>query len=279
MTMNNAKNGFNPMWVALAIAIVITAIYVFVYLTQPFTPEWNENFLNYAPAFAAGLCAIIATRLWRHFDRAERPYAVWGFFALSLWMWTIADVTWPLYPMLGDGMEVPTFSPPNACWVGGYIFFAIALVLQGRLVFRPTRRQQRWGIAGGILVTLVLTLIGAWVLVQFTGSEWVPSVFLDAFYPAGDLVLALAAWALARAFGKGLWARPWLSLLVFAFADALYTWTYDLGVYSPTPGDPGFFLTVLGDTLYLDAYLVVALACYAQFLLIQEGPRLVRQRD
>ena len=279
MTMNDAKNRFNPMWTALAIAVAITAIYVLVYLTQPFPPEWNENFMNYAPAVAAGLCATVATWLWRHFDRAERLYAVWGFFALSLWTWTIADVTWPLYPLLGNGMEVPTLSPPNACWVAGYIFFAVALVLQWRLAFRPTRRQEQGGIAGGVLVTLVLTLVGAWVLVQFTGSEWELSVFLDAFYPAGDLILALAAWALARAFGKGLWARPWLSLLVFAFADALYTWTYDLGVYSSTPGAPGFMITVLADTLYLDAYLVVALACYAQLLLVQNGPRLVRQRE
>jgi len=176
-------------------------------------------------------------------------------------------------------MEVPTLSPPNACWVGGYIFFAVALVLQWRLVFRPTRRQEQWGIAGGVAATLVLTLIGAWVLMQYAGSEWGLTVILDAFYPAGDLVLALVALALARAFGGGLWAKPWVGLLAFVFADAAYTWTYDLGIYTPTPGDPGFFMTVLVDTLYLDAYLIVALACYAQLLLIQNGPRLVRQRN
>jgi hypothetical protein len=268
--MTNARKHSSPLWFSIAGAVVITAAYIYAYQAAALPLLWKSIYLNFAASVVAALGAILATGIWRHFDPADRPRAVWRSFALGLWMWTVAEVIWAVYlQVLGD---VPAVSPADVPWVVAYWFFGAALLQQCRLVFRPTSRQERRLVAATVVVVVGLSLAGTAVLRRIVSTpEGLLVTFLNIFYPLGDLALAAVALTLARAFGGGQWARPWIALLAFAVADTLYTGLLLSGLYAFSV-ESGNVLSLIADTVYLDAYIVLALACHAQLLLLRRGP-------
>lgn len=273
------KRKINPVQLGLLGVLAVTAAYLYIYQAQPLGTgtwgeavfNWNDVVLNLSYGFAAGLGAVAATLIWRHFEPSDRPRATWGYFALALWAWTAAEIVWALYALrLGD--EMPTLTPADIFWFIGYGFFAAALLHQYRLIFHPTRAREGWAVVGGTLVVLLASLIAAAATRQLVDVEttW-PETYVTIFYPLGDLAVVLAALALVRTFGWGLWGRTWLGLLVFAASDALYAVLEITGVYSAlsASGDP---LSLLADVVYFAAYLLVALVCYAQWRLLKYGP-------
>jgi len=266
--MHNARKRPNPLWFSIIAAVMITAAYICAYQAEPALP-WQALYLDWSTPFVALLGAILATSIWRHFAPADRPRAVWRNFALGLWMWAVAEIIWAVYLQVYG--EVPAASLVDIPWVVAYVFFGAALLHQYRTVFRPTPRQEQLFIIAAIVIVVILSMAGTAVLRRIIGTPEGPlATFLNIFYPLGDLALAIVALSLARAFGGGLWARPWIALLVFAVADAMYTALLLSGLYAFSV-ESDSVLSLIADTIYLDAYAVLALACHAQFLLLRRA--------
>ena len=253
------------------VIILLTAAYALLYQFQPLPAEWNNAILNFSFAVAAGAGALAATLTWKQFQPGEAPRRIWGFFALGLWGWASAETIWAIYAMLLE--EVPDVTLADIPWVGSFGFFAIAFLLQFRLIFATQPRQERKWLGGAVGGVLLAALVGTWLLRTLGGETeqtW-PETYLAVFYPFADLALALAAIKLGQVFGRGMWGRAWMGLLVMVGSDLLYSFLTFSGLYaqSASNGNP---LSLTADTLYFDAYLLLALACYTQYLLLRHGP-------
>jgi hypothetical protein len=270
--MTSTRKNLNSLWFSAIGAVIVTAAYIYLYQTASSSPAWWKSvYRNFTSPVAAALGASLATYIWRRFDPADRPRAVWRNFALGLWMWTVAEIIWAIYLQVQG--DVPAVSLADVPWVIAYFFFGAALLQQYRLVFHSTLKQERRFVAAAIVTVVILSMAGTAVLRRIVGTPEGPLLtFLNVFYPLGDLALAVVALTLARAFGGGLWARPWLALLVFAVADTLYTGLLLSGLYAVSV-ERGNVLSMIADTVYLDAYIALALACHAQLLLLRRGPR------
>lgn len=118
--------------------------------------------------------------------------------------------------------------------------------------------------------TLGLHLLGK------TEQAWHETLLL-VFYPYADLALAVAAILLARAFGRGLWGRAWIGLLVMSVSDAIYSVLEFSGIYSAS-AEQGNLLSLLADVSYFASYVLLALFCIAQLVLLRHGPPPARSR-
>lgn len=267
--MSNARKHPNPLWFSTIGAVVATVAYIYAYQVAP-SSFWQKLYLDWSTPFVALLGAILASHIWQRFDPTDRPRAVWRNLALGLWLWAVAEVIWAIYIQVQG--EVPAISLADVPWTAAYFFFGAALLQQYRVVFRPTVAQERRFIAAALVAIALLSIAGTAVLRWIIGTpEGSLATFLNVFYPLGDLALAVTALTLARAFDGGRWARPWVALLVFTVADAMYTVLLLSGLYAFSV-ESGNVLSLIADTIYLDAYIVLALACHAQLLLLRHPP-------
>jgi hypothetical protein len=258
------------LWLALAGAGVIVAVYIYLYVGQPLPGSWNETLEFFLTALVALSSAVTATLIWRHFPEADRGLRrVWGTFALGFWLWTLAEIIFFGYALAN--IAPPLLTVGDAFWLVGYIFVGGALVYQYRLVYRPSRAREG-GIALGLTAAAVIISLGVTALMQaiFPSEESWLAAFVSILYPFLDLAVGLAALWLVYAFGGRLWSRPWLGLFVFAIADVVYAWLVATGVYDNwvSAGNP---LGLVADVLYLCAYLVAAIACLSQLLVLRYG--------
>jgi len=44
---SNAKKGPNPLWFSVVLAVILRAIYIYVYQVEPLPSPWNEVFWNF----------------------------------------------------------------------------------------------------------------------------------------------------------------------------------------------------------------------------------------
>jgi hypothetical protein len=258
------------MWLALLGAGLIIAVYIYLYVGQPLPEPWNTNLGNLLVSLAAIGSALAATLNWRRFSSADPgPRGVWGNMAVALWLWAVGETIFFINYLVET--EPPFLTAADIFWMVGYVFFAGALIHQYHLVYRSTRLKEALitlGVVGGCLVLSIAITV---TLKQLALSEktWLETL-VSVLYPILDLAVGLAALRLVFAFGGGLWSRPWIGLFVFALADSLYAWLEATGLYAAfsAAGNP---MSLVADVTYLAAYLVVAIACYSQLLLLQNA--------
>jgi hypothetical protein len=77
---------------------------------------------------------------------------------------------------------------------------------------------------------------------------------------------------LSRLFGRGLWGRSWWGLVAFALSDGISFW-YDMGGSLMISESAGNILSLITYTLYFSAYVLLALACLGQLLLLRQATR------
>jgi hypothetical protein len=257
----------------LVIALAALAGFIYVYQFEPFPYPWTDAFINVAIIAAASWCAGISARVLVQFRPGEPPRSVWASFALGLSAWALAEGVWFLiFWVYGD---VPEISWADLFWLMGFVFLGAAFVFQFRLIYgKQPRRELGWmvGVVGAILLLSGLVTMMFYQSGQQAEGSWVET-YLSVFYSFADLALALAAIQLARIFGRGMWGRAWWGLLVLTVADGLYSWLEFTGVYAVS-AESGNLFSMAADGLYLAAYLLLALALYAQLLLTRFGPNL-----
>lgn len=252
--------------VAKTTAVLFIAIYIFVYLQEPFPGTWNDILINGLLVIAAVLTAVTATLLWTRYDKADTPRRIWCCFAIGLWLWATAELMYGYLDITQDEVGVGF---PDVFWVLAYVFFAYGLFVQYRLLANPAKQVL---LKQGALATLALIVVYLLVYRLLIGSVNAPSqldAIVNSFYPVADLFLAVIAVWLFSHFRGGAFARPWLGLLAFSFTDLLYAWLDTSGLYDQVNN----VWTALFDTTYMGAYLILGLGILSQWAFLKYGLR------
>lgn len=250
-------------------AIFLLATYIIIYWFEPFSDFWNNFFSNFFPVITSGFAALVATMIWQLYDKTDSPRLVWRPFAIGLWLWCIAELVWGTLNLTIGDVEVGL---PDVFWVIAYVILGLALLNQYRILFQLTGRALwRWILvfAFGLLI-LTFAIYGT-----LSSKVDMPNkldVLVNSFYPAADILLAGFALWLAHKFTGGALARPWLGLLVFAFADFLYAWLQITGTYAWSIENRNL-LSATADIAYLLAYIILGMGIFYQWLFLKYGLR------
>jgi hypothetical protein len=274
--MSRAKIFHHPILIGLALIVILALAYIFVYQTEPFPEPWPDIYLNLAIILPSILSAVLATLVWLSFQPQDGPRSVWKFFALGLWSWAVAETVWfGLWLIRGD---VPTPSLADVFYVLALPLFAASFLLQYRLIFHPTPSQERTWLLAVLAGVLLLSVLGTFMLRSSSQGEDLSlgAAFLEVFYVAFDLAMLGAAIGLARLFGRGMWGRAWWGMLAFVLSDSLYSYVVNSGMYAQAI-ENGNLLSLVTDCSYAIAYMLMALACWSQLLLVWYGPSLAPQ--
>lgn len=248
-------------------AILFVAVYIAIYQWEPFSDVWNNFFSNLLLAIAATLTATVTTMVWSRYDKTDMPRRIWLYFAIGLWLWVMAEVTWGyLNVTQGEVSE----GIADIFWTAAYIFFAYALFIQYQILAQPSRQDILIRVSLTALGLLALYFLVYRVLSVGTDPENQFGVAINSFYPVGDLFLAVVAIWLIRHFSGGAFARPWLGLLAFSFTDILYAWIESSGIYAWTVDNADLW-TALFDASYLVAYLLLGLGILSQWVFLKYG--------
>lgn len=252
---------------AILVSILITAFYIFIYWFEPFSEIWNQFFSNFFLQIASLFAAVIATLIWSRYEKMDAPRKVWGPFAASLWLWFAGELTWGYLNMTVGDVYVGW---PDVFWVTSYFLLGLALLNQYRILLQPERRTMWKAVFWVVLAVFVLNLLIYSVFVSAADPLSKLDAVVNSFYPVADLFLSLIALWLARHFAGGAFARPWVGLLAFSFADLLYAWLEASGTYSWSV-DHGNLLSTVSDVAYLAAYLVLFVGVLYQWLFLKYG--------
>ncbi len=254
---------------AVVVSVGLLLFYIYIYWFEPFSEFWNNFFSNFFLVLASGLAAMIATLTWLHYDKTDAPRLVWGPFAIGLWLWCAGELSWGIINMTSGDVPVGL---PDVFWVISYFIMGFALLNQYRILFRPTTRSIWTWLLVLALAILALTFMVSAIFISSAEESNKLDVIVNSFYPVGDLLLAAVALWLAHNFTGGAFARPWIGLLVFSFADLLYAWLTISGTYAWSV-DQGNLLSTIADIAYLGAYLVLFIGVLYHWLFLKYGLR------
>lgn len=248
---------------AIILFFLITVFFAWTFAFSPFSETVNDLILNGATTLSALIAALILTLIPRYFHPGEPPRTIWIYFAICLWLWTVAEAIWAYFYMR-DG-EVPVFSTADIFWLLGYIALTVSISRQFRLVLFAKKDTVAWAAFGVWLI--VLTVIA--VILIATHSETPLADFFSYFYLLADTVVGLAALYLVYAFRGRALAIPWLTISSFVLSDFIYIQMTETGVYDYVMS--GISIALFADTLYVVAYLLVAWGVLEQYLLLRSS--------
>jgi hypothetical protein len=248
---------------ALAIFLVMIAIFAWTFAAAPFSEAVNSVILNGGTTLCALIAASILSLIPVYYQKDEAPRVIWIFFAISIWLWTIAEAVWG-YLYIRDG-EVPVFSPADIFWLLGYIALTVSMARQFKLFSFSQNETIVWkalAIWLGMLTIIMTTLL-------ITQSETPLADFFSYFYLLADAVVGILALYLVYAFRAGALAIPWVTISSFVFSDFIYIRLTESGIYDYVMS--GISVALLADTLYVVAYLLVAWGGLEQYLLLRSS--------
>jgi hypothetical protein len=259
------------MQLIISAAIGLAVVYFIVYFWEPFSPFTNTLLADILTVSASVFSAVSASLIWRMYEKTDAPRRVWGYFALGLWIWVTAEVTWSYGNLTLPNGEVPV-GLPDVFWVLAYYFLGQAILSQYRILVHPTRPELTSRLIRTLLFFGVSFAVVFGILRWFALSDSVGDTLVNAYYPAADLTLALSAIWLTRNFQGGALGRPWIGLLVFTFSDLLYAWLQLSGAYAWSL-DRGNWVSGFSDIVYFSAYLVLGIVSFSQWLFLKYGLR------
>jgi hypothetical protein len=250
------------------ISVIILLGYIWVYQFAPFELFWNTFALNTLTVLSAALAATFGGLVLYYYHPGDLPRRVWLYFGIAALLWCLGEVVWGYYNLTAPDGVVPVPSLADLFWITGYIFFTAALRHQYRIVFQTRPRAELIVICSAWIVTLLLSgliaLIGSDGLITLAG-------FIDYFYAVADFALGAGAVILAITFQRGVLARPWIGLFAFGVADSAYAWLQMSQMYAWS-ADNGNWISLAVDTLYIAAYLTLAISILSHWLLLVYGP-------
>jgi hypothetical protein len=239
---------------------------MYIYFVQPLPGSWNDSFYYASILVAAWVAAILAILVWRQYRVNEPARQVAGFFALGILAFALGEAAWVILRPFYE--EFPDVFWTDLFWIMAYVACGISLFLQYRLIYWPSPKVQRRIILLICLGVPLLLALFTYLLRQAgVGQEWSwQGMLVFAFYPLADVLVGGAGLVMARLFGRGLWGRAWWGIVAFAVYDSVSFWYYMGGEQILSPQvEP--WLNLFVDTLYLAAYLLMALACLGQLWL------------
>ena len=259
------------MRLAIITDIGLIVAYAVIYFQEPFASFTNTLLADILTVTASVCSAIAASLVWSIYEKADAPRRIWGFFAFGLWLWVVGELTWSYGNLTLPNGEVP-IGIPDAFWIIAYYFLGQALISQYKILVRPTQPELKSRVTSSVLFLCVAFAVIFSILKWLNLSSNTVDTLVNAFYPAGDLTLALSAIWLTRHFQGGALGRPWIGLLVFAFSDLMYAWLQLSGAYAWSL-DQGNLVSGISDIVYFSAYLVLSLGSFSQWLFLKYGLR------
>jgi hypothetical protein len=251
------------LYFSILFTLAILAGYAYVYQFSPFSDEWNNFLIDAADPFVALLGAIAVTAVLLCYDKKDKPYSVWLYFAIGMWAWTFSEIIWAVVYFTSG--EVPPLGVWDALWLGGYALFTLALHSQYQLVYQT--KISGWKLIAIWVGIILLTLAILFLL----NTSFTLENFVNSIYPLLDFALCIASIRLFMTFGGGKLSRPWIGLMVMGISDAAWAWLNATGQYQAS-SDAGTWLSVFADTTYVAAYLILAIGFLTQYLLLRFGP-------
>jgi len=212
---------------------------------------WFDDIaLTLAPAFAACMAAIVASRNWRTLT----GYA-WALISLGLFMIAAGEVAWGIQE-LGIGGEVPFPSAADVGYLGIYPPVFLGLLL---MPCAPVSGLKRVGIALDTLIAIAAIGLISWHLIlgdlisESTDNALAKSVSLA--YPFADIGIVFAALVLIGRSGRGTSGLAMACLAggfaAMACSDSLYTYLTSVNNYAT-----GSYI----DFGWIVAYTLIAIA-------------------
>jgi hypothetical protein len=207
--------------VALAVSLVILAVFAWMYHFTPLPDYWNTLVLDILTILAALSTVLAGIMLIRQFGSDEKPRLIWLWFSLGWLSWLLGEITGIGYDIFK--IAYGDLSVTDIFWTLGYLCFGLALYFQFRHVYGANKAFKPINFILMVVVALLVTL-GLTLLALHAGlgkdQSWF-SVYLAIFYPVCDFFIGLGALWLSFLFGRGSWGRPWWALIVFAVADGV----------------------------------------------------------
>lgn len=246
-----------------AISVLMVAAYVLLYQYMPLEAALNDLLLNSIITLGALISALVATTIGSWFSREDQPRRIWLGIMGAGWMWFLGELSWQVIVTLRGDVPVPSLA--DFFWVGGFFFFTYAFYHQYTLIAPAKKDTIRTFAIGAWLVALLLPAVYLTLVDSFTVANYV-----EFYYPLADLAVGLAGLALVFIFRGGALMRPWIGLMVFGMSDLLYAWAEKTNLYAIS-AENGNLLSLVIDTTYLAAYLIMGLGFLGQWILLKYG--------
>lgn len=184
----------------------------------------------------------------------------WGWFVPGWALWALAEILYVVMGIITD--EVPYPSIADFAYIAGYFFFAIGLITRIQQLANPMPSSRRLIVTITAIVLMVIIFIAVLLPIVVGDSSASPFiVFLDLFYPIGDMILLL----LLIGFGRRLSGMGWqliiIGFILMCAADLVYTFSNIQGLYFPD--DKVNLISSLGFSIpYNFAYFLWILGIY-----------------
>ncbi len=238
------------------------------------TPVTVNNIANVISILTVSIFAI---RVWLSNRNDENLNRFWGFLALGVVLWTIAEIIW-LYMSLVYS-EVPYPSSADLFWLLGYVPITIAF-FERHDEFRivQTHQQRMLNILVAALFILAAGVFVIWPTITAFDPTKIIESLLNIAYPLTDVTLSIVILRIFFSTQTGRFSITW-RLLGFGFlamtvSDLMFSYTSWIGIYYPD-GHPNIISIVL-DLFYYNAYLSMAVGVFA-FGVILEMDREIKK--
>jgi hypothetical protein len=215
-------------------AILLSILVYLPGISQVLGSYWSLVIYDICVLISAVTAAVLATRLWRTFDKGETMSLIWGNMALGLILWAAGEFIWSSDQIWG-GNSLPYPSMADILWILGYVPFILALGIRLRtLRIKPDKWWQFVVFAVYGLVFVIVLFFVIKPIYNDTSSATMFEKIVNLIYPIGDLIVAFLATTLVMVLIDGIlfsswYDRPWLSLFCF---DLLYA----VGLAGNLPG-------------------------------------------
>jgi hypothetical protein len=213
---------------------------------------------------------LVSTLIFVQYHPEDHPRRIWLNIMIAGWFWFLGELIWQIYAYFYDSV-VPVPSLADACWVIGFVFFTLAFYHQYVLVTSVQKDTIRTYAIGAWLLSLLIPAVYLSITNSFSLD-----FLVEFYYPFADLAVGLAGLALVFIFRGGALMRPWLGLMVFGLSDLLYAWAEKTQMYTAS-AESGNLLSLLIDTTYLTAYLILAIGYLGHWMLLRYGLRITRK--
>jgi hypothetical protein len=245
-------------------SVILLVLYVVIYVWQPGGKQLLTIVSDALTALFAVLATVYVLRAAWMFEPDELQRRALLLFGIGLALSATAEILWAYYQVI-LGQKVPFPSMADIAWSFAYIPLFTSLLLQYRAMRARADGRGRLialSVCSVLLLLTFVTLLGPMISNASQGD--ITKVFLNLFYPMGDLSLALFAILSLLVLWRGLLSQPWqylvISILLFAIADLVYSY----GTFNNLYGVGSNLLSGIVDVGYLSAYVMALSGAHRQ---------------
>lgn len=203
--------------------------------------------------------------VWLSINTRDISRQIWGFFALGIWLWAVAEAVWAYYEVI-LAIETPYPSIADFFWVLGYLPLFLGLITRYKTLDITLDPRRKLTILAFAVLSFFLTVYFVFrpMISEFDPQRLAESL-LNIFYPSGDLALLILTSLVFFCMGTGRFALTWRLILsgfiITSVADLVFSYLSWYGLYHPD-GLPNA-ISIIVDFAYNLSYVLLTLGIYA----------------